>query len=274
MIDFVCPVCGEVLRLCDKTYKCKNNHSFDLSKNGYVNLFQGKGVKIHGDDKVMIKARTDFLEGGFYENLRTEICRLSDKFTTKSPKIIDCGCGECYYTEKIHSTLLENGKSPEISGIDISKFAIISGAKRSKALKLCVGSVFHLPFKSGEFDLLVTLFAPFCREEYLRVLKDNGIMIMAIPLENHLWELKQAIYEKPYKNKPTDLEIEGFELVEKSVLKNRISLYSNAQIQNLFSMTPYYYKTSHTDRQKLEGLDTLETQTEFMVLVYQKKGEK
>ncbi len=271
MLDFVCPVCGGILTLFDKTYKCKNNHSFDLAKNGYVNLFQGKGTKVHGDDKVMIKARTDFLDGGFYENLRAEVCRLADKYTPKNPKIIDCGCGECYYTSAVFSTLCDSKKFPEIMGVDISKFAIMSGARRCKELKLCVGSVFHLPCKSLEFDLLVTLFSPFCKEEYMRVLKDNGYLIMAIPLENHLWELKQAIYEKPYKNAPADLNIDGFKLIEKSTLKNKIFLNTNEQIQNLFSMTPYYYKTSHTDRQKLCEVNSLEIQTEFLVLVYKKQ---
>lgn len=93
---------------------------------------------------------------------------------------------------------------------------------------------------------------------------------MAIPLENHLWELKSEIYEKPYKNQVSDFEIEGFELVEKSEIKNKIQLTSNEQILDLFSMTPYYYKTSHNDREKLNALEKLSVQTEFMVLVYKK----
>lgn len=273
MIDFVCPVCNEKLLLADRCYKCKNNHSFDLSKNGYVNLFQGKGAKVHGDDKVMIKARTDFLMAGFYENLKNEVCRLCDKYTDASPKIIDCGCGECYYTEGVYNTLCQSRKAPQVVGIDISKFAIMAGAKRLKALQLAVASIFHIPCRSGEFDLLINTFAPFCKEEYSRVLKKNGILMMIIPLENHLWELKKAVYEKPYKNEVSDFEIQGFELLEKSELKSRITLTSNEMIKNLFSMTPYYYKTSRSDAQKLDGISHLETQTEFAVLIYRKKED-
>lgn len=270
MLEFICPVCNNSLALNDNTYKCKNNHCFDLSRKGYVNLFQGKGSKVHGDDKVMIKARTRFLDGGFYEDFRSEVCRLSVKYSPAECRVIDCGCGECYYTAEIYKKLCDSGKSPEIMGIDISKEAVSAGARRCKDLKLAVGSVFHLPCKSEEFDLLVTLFAPFCKEEYQRVLKKNGHLIMAIPLENHLWELKQAIYEKPYKNQVGSFEIDGFELVEKSEIKKVIELTSNEQILDLFSMTPYYYKTSHSDREKLDGLERLTLQTEFMVLCYKK----
>lgn len=271
MINFTCPVCSKILVLNDRVYKCRNGHSFDLSRKGYVNLFQSKGSgKIHGDDKTMTCARTRFLDGGFYENLRNEVSRLAVKYSCEKVKVIDCGCGECYYTSDIYSCLSKNGKSPEIMGIDISKEAISAGVRRCRELKLAVGSVFHLPCESKSFDILITLFAPFCKEEYSRVLKDNGYLIMAIPLEEHLWELKQAIYDNPYKNQVQTFEIEGFRLIEKSELKNKIVLNSNQEITDLFSMTPYHYKTSRKDKEKLESLDFLEVTTQFAVLLYQK----
>lgn len=278
MINFTCPVCGQILTLYDFSYKCKNGHCFDRSRKGYVNLFQskyGKASKTHGDDKVMIKARTRFLDEGFYSGLKECVCSLSVKYSPKnsqSPRVIDCGCGECYYTDGIFKALCEKGKAPEIMGVDISKEAVAAGFKRCRELKLAVGSVFHLPCEDEKFDLLINLFAPFCKEEYSRVLTENGYMIMAIPLTNHLWELKQAIYEKPYKNQVGDYETEGFELVEKREVKKVISLENNQQIMDLFSMTPYYYKTSHEDRKKLEKLERLQVQTEFGVLVYKKTG--
>ena len=270
MAEFLCPVCNSPLALLENTYKCEKNHCFDRSRKGYVNLLSSKGGKVHGDDKTMVIARTRFLDGGFYEDFCSEVCRLSVKYSPENCKVIDCGCGECYYTEKIYKSLDESGKSPEIIGIDISKDAVSAGFRRCKSLKLAVGSVFHLPCESESFDLLVTLFAPFCRDEYARVLKKGGHLIMAIPLENHLWELKAEIYDKPYKNQVGNFEIDGFELMEKSEIKRVISLDSNRQVLDLFSMTPYYYKTSHKDREKLDAIEKLDVQTEFLVLVYKK----
>ena len=75
----MCPVCGDSLEFCEKYYKCKRNHSFDISKKGYVNLLMSNasGDKRHGDDKAMAEARRDFLNRGYYFPLAeaiSEIC--------------------------------------------------------------------------------------------------------------------------------------------------------------------------------------------------------
>ena len=76
MSNFICPVCKSKISLFERTYKCGNNHCFDLSKDGYVNLLmsQQSSLKRHGDDKLMVKARRDFLEKGFYNELRKDLC--------------------------------------------------------------------------------------------------------------------------------------------------------------------------------------------------------
>ncbi len=89
-------------------------------------------------------------------------------------------------------------------------------------------------------------------------------------MENHLWELKQAVYEKPYKNEVADMRIDGFELVKSDIVHSEINLCTNQDIQSLFSMTPYYYKTSRTDKEKLDKLDSLKTQIHFCAAIYRK----
>ena len=76
MTGFCCPICGEELELEEKGLGCKKNHRFDLSKEGYVNLFlsQQSKQKRHGDDKAMVRARKDFLEKGYYRPLLDGIC--------------------------------------------------------------------------------------------------------------------------------------------------------------------------------------------------------
>lgn len=270
MAYYICPVCGDALKIWDNSYKCGKGHCFDRSAKGYVNLFLSKGGSNHGDDKAMINARTDFLNKGYYGFLKDEVCKAVSDFTPQNGEVIDCGCGECYYTAAIHEALTRKNKSPEIYAVDISKDAVITGKKRCKNLNLAVASVFHLPFSKESFDTLVTMFAPFCREEYSRVLKHGAVMIMAIPLEDHLWELKRAVYETPYKNSPHDFEIEGFELVKKSDVKEMMHLSCNKDITSLFEMTPYSHKTSKEDIKKLESLDKLDVTAHFAVLVYKK----
>lgn len=270
MLKFCCPVCKEELNLDGRTYKCINNHCFDCAKQGYVNLLQSNKSKSkrHGDDKLMIEARTRFLNTNFYKPLCDLMCELLKKYVPQNASVLDAGCGDCYYTEKIEKALTDRNAS--VVGVDISKSALIAAAKRSKRINLAVASVFSLPVGDLSCDAVLNVFSPFAPEEYARVLKSGGVLLRVIPLENHLFSLKKAIYDNPLKNPEESTEIDGFTLAESQGLKYSIELKSNEQIESLFKMTPYYYKTSRTDQQKVEKLSTLQTEIEFCVLVYKK----
>lgn len=270
MMNFCCPVCKKELSLDGRTYKCENNHCFDCAKQGYVNLLQSNKSKSkrHGDDKLMIEARTEFLNTDSYKPLCDLMCELLQKYIPQNACVLDAGCGDCYYTEKIEKALAE--KNASIAGVDISKFALIAAAKRSKNIRLAVASVFALPVADNSCDAVLNVFSPFAPDEYRRVLKNGGVLLRVIPLENHLYSLKKAIYNNPLKNPEENKEIDGFELAESRELKYSISLNNNSEIESLFKMTPYYYKTSRTDQQKLEKLNNLRTEIEFCVLVYKK----
>lgn len=270
MLKFCCPVCKEELNLDGRTYKCINNHCFDCAKQGYVNLLQSNKSKSkrHGDDKLMIEARTEFLNTDSYKPLCDLMCELLKKYVPQNASVLDAGCGDCYYTEKIEKALADRNAS--VVGVDISKSALIAAAKRSKSINLAVASVFSLPVGDLSCDAVLNVFSPFAPEEYARVLKSGGVLLRVIPLENHLFSLKKAIYDNPLKNPEESTEIDGFTLAESQELKYSIELKSNEQIESLFKMTPYYYKTSRTDQQKVEKLSTLQTEIEFCVLVYKK----
>ena len=273
MFEFICPVCGEKLIRTEKSLVCGNKHSFDKAKSGYVNLLmsQKSHGKNHGDDKLMVNARRDFLNTGLYSPLCEKICETADKYSENGAAIFDAGCGECYYTAAIEEKLLKGGKYAEILGIDISKDALAAGAKRSKTLKLAVASVYKLPVADNSCDLLLSVFSPFALSEFQRVIKSGGVLIRVIPLENHLFGLKAAVYDKPYKNEVEPPEIDSFQLLENSVVEKNIHLSSNKKITDLFAMTPYYYKTSEKDQKKLESLSALDTEISFSILVYRRK---
>ena len=123
---------------------------------------------------------------------------------------------------------------------------------------------------TGWADLLLNCFSPFAQEEFLRVLRPGGSFLMVIPLENHLYGLKQAIYEKPYRNEVKPYDLPGFRLEECRELRYQITLHGQEEIESLFMMTPYYYKTGAADQQKLLTKTTLTTPAEFAVLRYKK----
>lgn len=268
---FLCPVCGLLLKESEGSFRCSNSHCFDKSGSGYVNLLIKGGKKGHGDNKAMIKARHNFLKKGYYKELKNCICSEIKKYAEKGMSLLDSGCGEGYYTEGMCKAVSEND-GQEVYAIDVSKEALKIAAKSCTKAKFAVASAYKLPFEDESFDMVISLFAPLAYEEFYRVLKKDGIFITAIPLENHLYQLKQAIYDTPYKNKPEDTEQKGFELLNAQEVRKEIRLESNEDIKNLFMMTPYYYKTSASDQKKLDNLETLTTETEFLILNYKKVG--
>lgn len=273
MSVLICPVCGGMLENTGKSYRCGSGHSFDIAHSGYVNLLLSKhaGKAVHGDNKLMVQARRDFLDKGYYAPLCEAVCGEALKYAKNGSVVLDAGCGEGYYTSAVRAAFDRLDIAAKMYGVDISKVAVEYAAKREKSVKFAAASVFHLPVASGSCDLLVTMFAPYCGEEYARVLKHGGTMIMAIPSENHLWELKQAIYDTPYKNEVKPYELEGFEHIGVRRVSFTMELRDSTDIRSLFSMTPYYYKTGKTEQERLEALSELTVQADFEVLTYRKK---
>lgn len=263
---FICPVCGEELTKNKNVCKCPNGHCFDIAKQGYVNLLTGSKGGNHGDNKLMARARRDFLNKGYYEKLLNGIISALNDFSKRGDTVIDCGCGEGYYTSAI-ADALGNVKA---AGFDISKDEIAYASKRSKNVEYAVASSFAIPVRDESADIILEIFSPHSEKEFKRILKKGGYMIMAIPLENHLYSLKEAVYDSPYKNEVREFCIDGFELVKNTEIKYTVDIDNNEDIKNLFMMTPYYYKTGKKEQARLEALQSLSTELEFSILVYKK----
>ena len=133
-----------------------------------------------------------------------------------------------------------------------------------------VSSVYTLPIKDGAADGIVNIFAPCVEEEYARVLKSGGVLITAGAGENHLLGLKKAIYETTYKNTEREDMPRGMELVEEGAVSFVLRLEDKGLISALFSMTPYYWRTSQDDAKKLETIDRLTTEIDILFSVYKK----
>ncbi|MCI8496778.1 MAG: methyltransferase domain-containing protein [Clostridiales bacterium] len=277
MSGFCCPVCSKPLAKQEKQYLCAKGHSFDLAKSGYVNLLPpaSRHSKTPGDNKMMVNARRSFLSSGYYAPLSDCVCRTVIRCLASCVErpavILDAGCGEGYYTGRLCTALAEQKIPAQILGVDISKTAVDKAAKSVKTARFAVASVFHLPVADQSCDLLLNLFAPYCEEEILRALCPDGSFVMAIPGERHLWELKQAAYDQPYLNEVKDYAIKGLELVKREEIFQTLSLPDQNTIDCLFKMTPYYYKTSQKDQQKLEKLERLDVTMQFELLTYRKK---
>lgn len=265
----LCPVCGGTLLRQSGTLRCAQGHSFDLAKEGYVNLLSGKGGSQHGDNTMMIKARRRFLDAGHYSPLAKVYAEALRAHLKEGAYQIDVGCGEGYYTAYAHAVTKE--KQGKTIAFDVSKDAVRLAAKRNAADLLFVGSAYRVPLADGCAEGISLLFSPFCREEILRLLGKDGLLFMAYPTERHLYGLKAAIYDTPYLNEPTDAAIKGFRLLDKQDVNYDLTLHEKEDIEALFAMTPYYYKTGKEGHARLASLTVLKTEVAFRLAVYQKE---
>lgn len=268
MSFFRCPVCCDMLKDNLGGLKCKSGHSFDRAKSGYFNLLL-TNAKRHGDDRIMVRARSAFLDRGYYRPLLEGVLDILVKYFNNGI-ILDAGCGEGYYTRGIYDKFKLAGINADIIAVDISKNAVDIAAKRRGATEYAVSSVYNLPLGDSSVDVVLNIFAPFCTGEYQRVLKNDGIVVYVIPLERHLFGLKKQIYENPYFNDVKPYETEGLALLDIRDIKYTMNLNSNEDIINLFMMTPYYYNTGEADQMKIKNTASLETEAEFRIIVYKR----
>lgn len=268
-MELICPVCGHPLDRENTRYICQKGHSFDRAKSGYVNLLQRQSRRQRGDDAEMAKARQIFLNAGYYQPLLERICAIL--LQKKPHSLMDIGCGEGWYSCGVLSALRGAGEPSELCGIDISPEILRYAANRVRQQGLAeythwaAASVSRLPVADTSCDCLLNLFAPCEPAEFRRVLRPNGLLLRAIPLERHLWELKAAVYAQPYENRPVREAPEGFSLVKEETLDYEITVPA-AHLQALFAMTPYVHKTSPQDIAKLDTLPELTTKVSFGIL--------
>ena len=269
---FRCPVCGAPLNREEHTYRCAAGHSYDIAKEGYTYLLppNQKHSAAPGDDKAMAAARRDFLSAGYYHPLLNTLCSRILSLTGEKSVILDAGCGEGYYTSGIDQTLMAAGKTPRMAGIDISKFILRLAAKRNKNIEFAVASCYHLPFPDGAADILLDCFSPLAIDEFRRVLKPGGYFLYVVPGARHLWELKQILYDAPYPNEEKETPYEGFAYTDIVPVDFPLHLERQADIQSLFRMTPYCWKTPKSGVERLETLETLDCQASFRVHIFQK----
>lgn len=274
---FICPVCHSKMEFNKKSYICKQGHTFDISSMGYVHLLLANQMnsKVPGDNKQMVAARHDFLKKGYYYPISTAVndriikyCK--QKGIDKEYIISDVGCGEGYYTNNLAQSLNKTGISNQIYGLDISKYAVAVAAKSGRDFQVNYGvaSLFSIPLKDHSCHVLLNMFAPVCIKEFHRVIKRNGILVFAVASTKHLWGLKEKIYDNPYENEKIDQVYEGFVLEDKKKIQTIISIPSQSDIDNLFTMTPYYYKSSIETTDRLHNLVSLETEIDVDIVTY------
>jgi 23S rRNA (guanine745-N1)-methyltransferase len=272
---FCCPVCKETLHQQEKTLLCSKGHSYDIAREGYVNLLLAnqKASKEPGDSPEMLRARRNFLNSGYYrrlaENVADIIIRHIDK-TDENVTILDAGCGEGYYTDHI-SRIPAIISRCSICGIDVSREGVKLSAKRKNEVHWGVASVHSIPLPEKSVNIILNIFAPHDDDEFSRITADNGILISVTPGPEHLKGLKEELYDNVTEHSNKHPEIKGFDVRQTDSLKYEFTVIWPQIKNDLLKMTPYYWRTKPGRINALEKSPApLTTFADFSITVYRK----
>ena len=262
-----CPVCGQKLYNENKTWRCANKHSYDIAKEGYVNLLSAhKKGDVIGDNKEMALSRRDFLNKGYYRSLANTVTECLDKYSDDGENVLDICCGEGYYTAFATERL-----NRSFYGFDLSKNMVRLAAKRKINAEFFVANIASIPVKDSSVKAAFHLFAPFHASEFRRVIADDGVIITAIPGKEHLLGMKEILYDEPYLNDEKEPLADGLKPIERIRVKEEISLNCREDINALFKMTPYYYHTPTDGMNRLSECKKLDTTIDFVLIVYKRQ---
>ena len=273
--DFlICPICGARLVKVGKSFLCTSQetskrHCFDISSARYADLSYRSGGS--GDPKDAVTDRTAFLDKGYYEPLSNAINNICRKHLDEEFFLIDSGCGEGYYSERI-ATQFANSY---VFGADLSKHAVHRASVRRNMRGgnnsfYAVSSIFSLPVAQHTADCVLSMFAPVAEDEVLRVLKDGGYLIVGAAGKNHLYDLKKAIYEEVHLNDERADLPQRMQFVNKIKVSYKAEIDNNEDLMRLFGMTPYRFRTSEKSIKILQGLSSLNVEIDADFYVYQK----
>lgn len=259
-----CPLCDEMLELTERTYRCPQGHSFDVARQGYVHLLpvQQKHSLNPGDTRQQVLSRRRFLEAGFYVPIVDAVVTLLGEENAQGP-LLDAGCGEGYYTAR-----MANALGGEFLGLDISKEAVRSAAAAHKSGLWVCGTAAHLPVGDHTVGTLTSLFSATFPEEYLRVLRKDGLFLQVLAAQDHLLGLKSLIYpELKRKEKDSSPELSGFRKIRSVPVKFTFRT-EGEQVMDLLAMTPHIYRIGKEGLMRLQETAALTDTASCVINLY------
>ncbi|MFG3703725.1 putative RNA methyltransferase [Micromonospora sp. NPDC047670] len=196
-----CPVCGQPLAEATagtaRALRCPRRHSFDVARQGYVNLLAGRAPHA-GDTAEMVAARADFLAAGHYDLISAALAaaatdavgRVRAARPEAYPLVVDAGAGTGRHLAAVLAAL------PDAMGLalDVSKPALRRAARAHPRAAAALADTWQrLPLADAGTAVLLNVFAPRNGAEFHRVLDPDGSLLVVTPAEDHLAELVGAL---------------------------------------------------------------------------------
>ncbi|KZM54072.1 methyltransferase domain-containing protein [Aeribacillus pallidus] len=273
---FRCPLCKSSMRVVDlKSLICSKNHTFDFTKQGYVNLMTRSSTS-HYKKELFEARRKIIMESDLYtfvhEAIATSIKEYMD-VSFKPLMVADVGCGEGSHLQRI----LDECKVSAMTGVglDISKEGIAMAAKRYENQIWMVGDLATSPLADQSFHVILNILSPANYKEFKRILVEDGLVIKVIPRPHYLKELRDELFDhnekKFYKNDQTvSLFKKHLHLLDVQHLCYTKNL-NKADLKHLVQMTPLAWSADKGRIDAFINRDSAEIMVDLEILVGVKK---
>jgi 23S rRNA (guanine745-N1)-methyltransferase len=221
-LSLLCPECSASLKQhqASSGFYCENKHHFDKNPKGYWPLLSNTKAKTKPkvESRQQMRGRHFLLESGLFapliKQLQTVLLDLCAARGETQLQHIDYQCADGYYLRQLVPALAQANVLCEHWGITDAENAIFAAAKAETPANLLLLALKKLPFESQSIDIVTVLDSPLKGKECIRILKDDGRIVLLQPGIRHLWQIKQQVYpdlvEKTLQlNLPNDVEIDA-----------------------------------------------------------------
>ncbi|MGI5352933.1 putative RNA methyltransferase [Streptomyces sp. CA-250714] len=237
-----CPVCRDALEVAERSLRCPQRHTFDVARQGYVSLLSGAKRTMNADSAAMVQARTAFLEAGHYAPLTEALARITSSLGVPADDeggtVLDAGAGTGHYL----AAVLEARPGAVGLALDASAYALRRAARAHPRAGAASWDVWRpFPVRDGCVDVVLNVFAPRNGEEFHRVLRPGGALLVVTPTERHLRELRDRLgllEVDPDKEERLERTLSGHFVRERTEALEYTVELSRQDVENLAAMGP------------------------------------
>ncbi|PID60670.1 MAG: rRNA (guanine-N1)-methyltransferase [Gammaproteobacteria bacterium] len=277
-IPLICPLDGMPLVRQGRTLTCSNNHSYDIARQGYVNLLpvQFKASRDPGDSKEMIAARRRVLDHGLFDPLIDRLCELliDHVNVNRHTLLVDAGCGEGSYTARFSRALRSRHENARVLGIDISKPAVQAAAARCREVAWVVASNHRLPLEPESIDMITSLFGFEAWTHWSEQQRSGQCVLVVDAARHHLAELRELIYAERRMHAAPEHEealTAGYRCTLEMPFRFAMLASEPQLIGDLLLMTPHGHRAGRRGREAIEGLSALSLTGDVRLRLYRRE---
>jgi len=262
-IRYLCPSCGGSLLPSGTMLRCASGHAIDCAKEGHHYLLKRPPppAVVKESDEIARAGRAFHDAGGYAKQadaVAAEVVRALGPRPADGAgaprQLLAAGCADGFYLRAVERALqarskkggdgnVGDGSAPAsvgLWGIDSGKLAVRYAAKRQPSARFAVAPGHALPFADGVFDLVFSAFAPSSWDEYCRVLRPGGAVVVARAGPRHLKELR-ALSGAPTFSEPKQFAAGQGELYCRFASEER---YRGEVLLHLLETTPFCRRAS------------------------------